>query len=168
MGDTMPPIILVLLQGLFLLLLYLFLARAVRAVIRDVRLSAAPTRQATAPRPAPARPAGGRATPPSQRKQPRRRPTELVVHLSTGKPRVIPLHSEEISFGRSSACTVPLDDSYASERHARVYRTDGGWMVADMGSTNGTYLNQAKVTAPAPLQAGDQVAIGKTVVEVRR
>ncbi len=165
----MPPIILVLLQGLFLLLLYLFVARAIRAVIRDVRLSAAPPRRPAA-RPAPARasrPAPSPTGPPSQRKV-RGVPRELVVHTPQGKPRVVALDGQEIRFGRSTSCTVPLDDSYVSELHARVYRTDSGWAVADMGSTNGTYLNKAKVTSPVPLQPGDQLGIGKTVVEVRK
>jgi pSer/pThr/pTyr-binding forkhead associated (FHA) protein len=91
-----------------------------------------------------------------------------VVHTPGGKPRVIPLDSEEIRFGRSQQCTVPIEDAYVSEQHARVYRTDDGWVVADMGSTNGTYLNRAKVTTPSPLQPGDQLGIGKTVVEVRK
>lgn len=159
----MPPIILVLIQGLFLLLLYLFVARAVRAVIRDLRMSAAPPRSGRPAR----RPPQGRSGASSQRKV-RGRPGELVVHLPSGKPRVVPLDGSEVRFGRSKECTVPLDDSYVSEQHTRVYPTDEGWAVADMGSTNGTYLNKAKVTAPTPLQPGDQLGIGKTVVEVRK
>jgi hypothetical protein len=166
-----PQIILVLLQGLFLLLLYLFLARAVRAVIRDVRVSAAPPRTA-APRaraqaPVAARPAG-RGRPAPQRSAPRRPPSELVVHTPGAKPRIVPLDSEEVRIGRSQDCTISVDDSYVSEQHARVYRTDDGWVVADMGSTNGTYLNRSKISAPVPVQPGDQLGIGKTVVEVRK
>lgn len=157
----MPPIVLVLLQGLFLLLLYFFVARVARAVLRDTRAPAR-TRQA------PARPAARPTAPTARSGGSRSQPRELVVHLSGGQPRVLPLDDSEIRFGRETACTVVLDDPYVSEVHARVYRSGEGWVVADMGSTNGTFLNQAKVTSPAALQPGDQLGIGKTVVEVRK
>jgi FHA domain len=177
-----PPIILTLLQALFLLLLYVFVARAVRAVVRDVRASsqravapAAPRMPAAPAEPAPRRPsrpapplpaAGPPARPKARR--PRVRPSELVVHRSEGRPRVIPLDGAEVTFGRAADSTVVLDDPYASERHARVYREGDEWLIVDQGSTNGTLLNQTKVSAPTPIAAGDQVRIGKTVVEVRR
>jgi pSer/pThr/pTyr-binding forkhead associated (FHA) protein len=155
-----PPIVFVALNGLFLLLLYVFVARAVRTVARDVVRT-----------PAPARPAGGRPaarpTAPTGPRRSRVQPTELVVHFPDGRPRVLPLQGE-IRFGRASSCTVVLSDTYVSDQHARVYADGDGWMVADMGSTNGTFLNQAKVTSPAPLAPGDQLGIGKTVVEVRK
>lgn len=161
----MPPIILVLLQALFLILLYVFVARAVRAVVRDVNRAAAPARMpvtaAARPRP-PARP-----TAPAGRRT-RGHVRELVVHSPGDRPRVVALDGREISFGRGHDCTVPLSDSYASERHARVYPSGEDWMVSDLGSTNGTFLNRAKVTSPTPIQPGDQLGIGKTVVEVRK
>jgi pSer/pThr/pTyr-binding forkhead associated (FHA) protein len=155
----MPPIVFVLLKGLFLLLLYVFVARAVRAVVRDVR-PAAPARAAAA------RPAG-RPTAPTAPRKTRSQPRELVVHTPEGAPRVLPLDGE-VRIGRAATCTIQLSDSYVSEQHARIFRQGDGWVVADMGSTNGTYLNQAKVTSPAPLAPGDQLGIGKTVVEVRK
>lgn len=160
----MPPIILVLLQALFLILLYVFVARAVRAVVRDVNRAAAPARvPSAAARP---RPAARPSAPADRRTKGRAR--ELVVHSPGDRPRVIALDGREVSFGRGDDCTVPLADSYASERHARVYPSDGEWFVSDLGSTNGTYLNKAKVTSPTPIQPGDQLGIGKTVVEVRK
>jgi FHA domain len=173
-----PPIILTLLQALFLLLLYVFVARAVRAVVRDVRASspravapaaarmpAAPARPA--PRPAP-QPFPTRPPPKPQARRPRVRPSELVVHRAEGRPRVVPLNGVEVTFGRAADSTVVLDDPYASEHHARVFREGDEWLIVDQGSTNGTLLNQTKVSAPTPIAAGDQVRIGKTVVEVRR
>jgi pSer/pThr/pTyr-binding forkhead associated (FHA) protein len=155
----MPPIVFVLLNGLFLLLLYVFVARAVRAVVRDVVRAPAPARP-------PARPAA-RATAPTAPRKRRAQPGELVVHVPDGRPRVLPLDGE-IRFGRAPTCTVVLSDTYVSEQHARVFSEGGEWLVADMGSTNGTFLNQAKVTQPAPIAPGDQLGIGKTVVEVRK
>lgn len=160
----MPPIVLVVVQGAFLLVLYLFVARVARSIVRDLRASSpaaapyAPPR-ATAPPPRP--------TAPTDRPAGRSAPRELVVHLTAGRPQILPLRGE-ISFGRADGATVPLDDPYVSEQHARVYRDGDRWMVADLGSTNGTYLNKAKVTGPTPLQPGDQLGIGKIAVEVRR
>ena len=65
-------------------------------------------------------------------------------------------------------CQVQLDDTYASQFHARIYRRDGSWFVEDLGSTNGTYLNQRRLTAPAEVRAGDRLRIGKTTLELRR
>lgn len=160
----MPPIVLTLVQGLLLLLLYLFVARAVRAVIRDVR--------ATGPAPAGAPVVAGPAPRTSRRgkrgNRPRALPGELVVHPPEGRPQVVPLDAHDVSFGRADASTVILSDPYISDHHARVYLEDGTWLITDLGSTNGTFLNQSKVTAPTPIAAGDQLGIGKTVVQVRR
>ncbi len=57
---------------------------------------------------------------------------------------------------------------YVSDEHAEILPDDGGWAVRDLGSTNGTFLNGAKVTQPTPLATGDQIRLGKTRVEVRR
>lgn len=167
----MPPVILTLLQGLFLLLLYVFVARAVRAVLRDVA-ALGPGRTPSRIRPGAGRAGravgGGRGAAGTQAPSRRLVPRELVVHLLEGSPRVVPLNNAPVTLGRSPDCTVPLDDPYASDQHARVYRDGDGWLVLDDGSTNGTYLNQQKVTSPMPLSAGDQIAVGKTVVEVRK
>lgn len=170
----MPPIILTLLQALFLLLLYVFVARAVRAVLRDVRTAAPASapRQARAARPSPAASAGSPMAP-SQRRggrgdRPRAQPRELVVHVSGGRPQVLPLDDGDITFGRTASATVVLDDPYVSDRHARVHHDGRGWVVSDLGSTNGTFLNRVKVTAPTPIAPGDQLGVGRTVVEVRR
>ena len=173
----MPPIVLVVIQAAFLLLLYLFIARVARAILRDVR-DASPAQpmpvyqQAPQPAPAPApQPAAAQVTPSRSRagsSEARGVPRELVVHNLDGRPRVIPLDSTEVRFGRDASATVSLSDPFVSEQHARVYRSSSGWVLADMGSTNGTFLNRSKVTAPVPVRPGDQIGIGKIVVEVRK
>ena len=74
----------------------------------------------------------------------------------------------EITIGRSDKCNLVLDDTYVSQVHARVFARGESVMVEDLGSTNGTYVNRRRITAPAELQRGDQVKIGKTVLEMRR
>ena len=61
-----------------------------------------------------------------------------------------------------------LDDDYASGHHARLRPYDGGWLVEDLGSTNGTFLDKAKVTAATPVPVGVPVRIGKTALELRK
>lgn len=157
----MPAIVLTLLQGLLLLLLYVFIGRAVRAVVRDVRAPAPVTRSARPQR---------AATSSDRRSSERKRvpPSQLVVHAREGRPQVIDLGGPAIVFGRAGNATVTLTDPYISDQHAKVYREGTDWLVTDLQSTNGTFVNQVKVTGPTPLTAGDQLGIGRTVVEVRK
>lgn len=154
----MPPIVFTVLQVLFLVLLYAFVARAVRWVIRDVAASGPASAASSAPA-APRRPV----------KRVRAQPRELVIHFPDGAPRVLPLEEgRQVTFGRHDTSTVVLSDPYASDLHARVSPSEDGWVLVDEGSTNGTYLNQVRLTAPTPLRAGDQISFGRTSVEVRR
>jgi pSer/pThr/pTyr-binding forkhead associated (FHA) protein len=73
-----------------------------------------------------------------------------------------------VTLGRSHDSTIVLDDDYVSTRHARVYPRDGQWLVEDLGSTNGTYLDRTKVNGPTPVQIGVPIRVGKTVVELRK
>jgi pSer/pThr/pTyr-binding forkhead associated (FHA) protein len=155
----MPPIVLELLQGFFLLLLYVFVARAVRAVVRDIHTAGSMPRPG-APRPSPRQP---------NRERLRRAPGELVIHVPDSRPRVIRLNGgSDVTFGRTDSATVILGDPYVSDRHAHVFHDGRHWVVEDLGSTNGTFLNRVKVTSPTPIAAGDQLGIGKTIVEVRK
>ena len=56
---------------------------------------------------------------------------------------------DQIKIGRSADCQLILDDDYVSTRHARIYRSGDGYLVEDLGSTNGTYLNNERLSAPA-------------------
>ena len=74
---------------------------------------------------------------------------------------------DEITIGRAATCTIGMpDDSFVSQLHARVYRDAGSTMIEDLGSTNGTYVNGKRVTAPEQVTKGDRVQIGSTVFEV--
>lgn len=156
----MPIALLTVLKFGLLALLYVFIASALRAVLVDLY---GPRRRNTPPpRPAVAAPAdgGGRRS--------RKAPGELVVHHQSAPPRVVALRGPGIVIGRAASVDIVVDDVYVSDEHAEVVADDGGWSVRDLGSTNGTFLNDAKVTRLTPLATGDQLRLGKTHIEVRR
>lgn len=72
----------------------------------------------------------------------------------------------EMTIGRAAGCQLTFDDTYLSQRHARVYPGDGGVVVEDLGSTNGTYINQQRVTSPVLGRRGDRVQFGGVIMEL--
>ena len=72
----------------------------------------------------------------------------------------------EVTVGRAAGCQVTIDDTYASQLHARVFNRDGQLFVEDLGSTNGTFLNRKKVQGPQVLHRGDRLQVGNTVLEL--
>lgn len=147
-----------LLKLCLLALLYLFFLRVLRAVWVEVKgpaLALSPRRAAREARP---------------RGRGRRRREPAVPHLTVVEPaeqrgRTFPL-TEEVTVGRAAGCQVTLDDTYASQLHARLFFRDGQLLVEDLGSTNGTWLNRQKVTGPLVMQTGDQLQVGSTVMEL--
>jgi pSer/pThr/pTyr-binding forkhead associated (FHA) protein len=90
----------------------------------------------------------------------------VVTHGALAGTRIA-LDGRPIMIGRADDSTLVLDDDYASTRHARVALRGTDWYVEDLGSTNGTYLDRAKVTAPLRVPLGVPIRIGKTVIELR-
>ena len=75
----------------------------------------------------------------------------------------------DVTLGRSPTCTILLDDdAFASSFHARVFVADGGAYLEDLGSKNGTYINEEPITVTTMLERGDLIRVGGTVLEVRR
>ena len=72
----------------------------------------------------------------------------------------IPLTHELIILGRAAECDVVLADQRVSRRHAEVRRQEEGFILRDLGSTNGTWLNGRRLNAPALLHDGDVIEIG--------
>ncbi|MFF9979687.1 FHA domain-containing protein FhaB/FipA [Streptomyces erythrochromogenes] len=112
---------------------------------------------------------GGRQASPPQQRQRRGAPTKLVVSEGILTGTTVALAGQTITLGRAHDSTIVLDDDYASSRHARIYPDrDGQWIVEDLGSTNGTYLDRTRLTTPTPIPPGAPIRIGKTVIELRK
>jgi pSer/pThr/pTyr-binding forkhead associated (FHA) protein len=144
----------------FLVLLWLFVLAAVRAVRSD--LFGPSKRQLRRDAPAPV------YAPPPPPKAKRGKPSKLLVVAGSARGLTIPLGQGPITMGRAGDSSLVLDDDFASAHHARLVPQDGQWFVEDLGSTNGTYLDRTKVVRPTPVPVGVPVRIGKTVLELRR
>ena len=157
----MPQLVLDLLKFVFLAVLYIFIWRAVKAVYVELRPAGSTAR----------RPSGQRAPAPAPSRPPRRQKrgaTRLaIVEGQSARGKAFEL-GDELIIGRADKCHVVLDDTYVSQVHARIYPRDGTFMLEDLGSTNGTYLNRRRITAATELHRGDQIKIGKTVMELRK
>jgi hypothetical protein len=126
---------------------------------------------AAAPAPAPvSAPADGAPAPRWGRGRDKGVPTTLVVTEGPLTGTTLPLRSGGLLIGRNPECALVLDDDYASGRHCRIYpdpTNRGGWVVEDLGSTNGTFMGRDKLTSARPVEIGTTLRIGKTVLELR-
>jgi len=147
----------------FIVLLWIFVFTVVGVIRRDLFAGARSSRLVAAPRgvsssTAPARPAKvkrGRAA------------HQLVVTAGQLAGTKITLGESPITIGRAEDSTLVITDDYASARHARLMPRDGQWFIEDAGSTNGTYLDRAKVTGPTPVPLAVPIRIGRTSLELR-
>ena len=141
--------------GLFALLV-LFIWRSMRWAVRGLTVESAPR----APRGAKK---GGAAAEPAMPPG----PSTVVIRAEGAKPRSVPV-SGNMVMGRAPECELALDDTFVSQQHARLFARNGSWYVEDLGSTNGTFVNDQRLASPAMVQPGDHVRVGTTVLELRR
>ena len=141
--------------GLFALLL-LFVWRSMRWAVRGLSVESA-SRSRRTPRKGGA--AAEPAVPPG--------PSSVVIHSEGAKPRTVPV-SGNMVMGRAVECELALDDTFVSQQHARLFAKNGSWFGEDLGSTNGTFVNDQRLAAPAMVQPGDRVRVGTTVLELLR
>jgi hypothetical protein len=135
----------VLLKFAFIAVLYLFLLWMARSALKDLR------RPAVAVGPLDADEAAGG-----------RRPV-LVAERGGGLAEGVSFVVDGgVTIGRSPQTDIPIDDRFASGRHARISERDGFFYVEDMGSTNGTYLNGKRLGSRERLRANDRIRIGDT------
>ena len=155
--------LLLVLRVCLLALVYLVFLRVVRAVWVELRAeqrlavgvgNARGGPPVASPAPPPARPAPGPAA-----------ARLVIVAPAELAGRAFPL-AEEATIGRGGGCAVAIDDAHVSKLHARVFRTEEGWMVEDLGSTNGTRLDGQALTEARPLPAGARLQVGAVELEL--
>jgi pSer/pThr/pTyr-binding forkhead associated (FHA) protein len=169
----MNALTLTLIRLAFLAVLWLFVIAAVGVVRTDLfGTSGTSRRQARKNRQPPPRPRPAQPPRPAKPGRPSRAgrgaPQQLLVTAGDLAGTSIALTGQQITIGRANDATLVLNDDYASTRHARLFPQDGQWIVEDLGSTNGTFLDRQKVTQPVSVSVGVPIRIGKTVLELRR
>jgi hypothetical protein len=142
----------------FLVVLYLFLLWVARSALKDLRRptgASAPVARATADDATGMYSAADGLGPGEDEFEPR-----LLVEHATG-------HESGIAYDLMGGATlgrgeveIKLDDPFASSRHAQITRQGHVVVIEDLGSTNGTYLNEEPLTGPQPLHSGDRIRIG--------
>jgi hypothetical protein len=143
-------ILVLLLRVAVVLLLYFFLWQVLRSVVRDLRSSGAPASGASA------------GSPYGQL---------MVLRAGTSgvaAGKAFPLGPSNI-IGRSMEhCEVALNDSFLSSQHARLELQGSTWVLEDLGSTNGTFVNEIEVRAPTSIEEGDVVRVGRVEMRIVR
>ena len=144
----------------FLVLLWLLVLAAVNTLRRDIFGTVVTPR------------GKGRDKAASRRKETKRTSTNPLMPkdlLVTGGPLVgtmLPLGEAPIVIGRSPACTLVLEDEYASSRHAALTPQADGWWIEDLSSRNGTFIDDERLMQPRQLRIGDIIRIGQTTLEL--
>jgi len=157
----MSDLVILGLKLLFLALLWLFVLFAVSVIRTDLfgrRVPAQAGQDAAAPSVTAAPPTPARVGRPG-----RRLPTHLRVTAGPQAGLRLPL-GEAFLIGRTADAQLVLEDQYMSTRHAALTRTPKGYQVEDLGSTNGTYLNDNRLMTPRPMGIGDTLRIGRTTM----
>ena len=157
----MSEIALTAIKVLFLALLWLFILSAVSVIRSDLFGRTVPS--ADQPE---AQELGSPPPPPKRTKRPRGEPRVLVITQGSQTGQSAALADGVIMIGRGADCQIILDDDYVSTRHARVVSGENGVYVEDMGSTNGSYVNGQRITAPTTITLSDTVRIGKTILRL--
>ena len=154
----MSELLLSILRIGFLIALWWFVLTVVSVLRRDLQAprDAKPLTPArTSQRPSP------RAT-----LRARKASTQLVIVEGTLRGTVVPLGSSPIVIGRASDATIVLDDDFVSTHHASLTPNGNHWIVEDLGSTNGTWIDKTRVSTPTVFKPGTQLRIGKTSMEL--
>jgi predicted component of type VI protein secretion system len=89
---------------------------------------------------------------------------QFVMRSGPTPGATFPLEGEQITIGRDPANTVSINDAEVSRRHARLTFQGGKYVLEDLGSTNGTFVNGQRLAGPHVLKAGDVVSLGEQIV----
>jgi hypothetical protein len=159
--TTLAPVSVALKFG-FLAVIYLFALWVARSARKDLRgASAAPTREDPGAGAFPSDATGLYSASTLGPIDLAGRAPRLVVERAAGhEAGMIYDLDADMVLGRGDQAEIRLEDPFASARHARVYEQGNIVVIEDLGSTNGTYLNEELLETPRPLHAGDRVRIG--------
>lgn len=147
-----------LLRIALLIALYVFFVRVLWAVWVEVRVPAVQRAGA-------GRPASGPQSAGSVARQFRVSAIKAVAPV-TIKGHIYPVSQQPFTIGRADDNDLTVaDDPYISGRHAHIYLHGGYAVIEDLGSTNGTYVNNTRVTEPNDLEIGDRIQIGGIILE---
>lgn len=167
----MSELTLLVLRFGFLLLLWAFIFAVVYALRSDLfgqRVKRMPTEAAATPFPvaaptAPVTKATGKSTIATVGNAKR-----LVITSGAKEGLEIELTAEPLTIGRSAESGLVIRDDYTSTHHARLLLWGEEWAIQDLDSTNGTFLDESRVTVPTPVPLNTKVRIGTTSFELRR
>jgi pSer/pThr/pTyr-binding forkhead associated (FHA) protein len=145
----------------FLIVLYLFLLWVSRSALKDLRRGVEQPAVYGEPVQPPADATGLHSAATAMGARSEGFEPRLVVERAPGHtPGMEYDIGEGAVMGRGERAEIRLDDPFASSRHAKLTRQGGIVVLEDLGSTNGTYLNEEILAGPQPLHAGDRVRIG--------
>lgn len=157
----MSEIALTVIKVLFLALLWLFILSAVSVIRSDLFGRTVPAQDQPD-----AQELEQPAPPPKRTKRTRGEPRVVVITQGSQTGQSAALADGVVLIGRGADCQLILDDDYVSTRHARVVSGSNGVYLEDLGSTNGSYVNNQRITAPTTVTLSDTLRIGRTVMRL--
>lgn len=147
----------------FLILLWLFVFMVLAASRRDLGVGRnVRTARASADTATPDSPTSPSVTP-----APRPRATQLAIIDGSQAGVVMRLDDQPVTMGRSSDIEVSLEDDYASGHHARLFPQGSRWFLEDLGSTNGTFVGEQRLTRATPIEVGQNFRVGRTTMQLK-
>lgn len=93
-------------------------------------------------------------------------PISLTITSENNVPQIRRFIQPEVTIGRDPACECPVEDESISARHARLSYHHNQWWLEDLDSTNGTLINQEKLSTPTVVVSGDEFHCGDTIISI--